>query len=124
MNKSLATGIFITFLATGLGAAAQNRITPAEVAKYVGKDATVCGKVVSTAYASQAVGRPTFLNFEQPYPKQPFNIVIWGAERNNFSPPPEKAYAGKKICVTGEIRKFRDEPPRIVVTKPSQITID
>ena len=103
---------------------AQERISPAEAKKYVGKFVTVCGKVVSAAYATNAAGRPTFINLERPYPNQPFNVVIWGAERGNFSPPPEKAYDGKKICVSGEVLVFRDEPPRIVVTKPSQITVE
>jgi hypothetical protein len=104
------------------GFSAQERISPSEAAKHVGKSATVCGKVASTAYAIQVVGRSTFLNLERPYPDQPFTVVIWGSERSRFSPPPEKAYDGKKICVSGIVRVFRDEPPRIV-TQLSQIEI-
>jgi hypothetical protein len=122
-NSSPAAVVFLVALALPAGFSAQERISPSEAAKYVGKSATVCGKVASTAYAIQVVGRPTFLNLERPYPNQPFTVVIWGSERSKFSPPPEKAYDGKKICVSGIVGRFRDEPPRIVVTKPSQIVI-
>ena len=111
-------------LALPAGLSAQERISPSEAAKYVGKSATVCGKVASTAYAIQVVGRPTFLNLERPYPNQPFTVVIWGSEQSRVSLPPEKAYDGKTIYVSGIVRVFRDEPPRIVVSTPSQITIE
>ena len=126
MRKN-ASAILVVVIILALQAvlSAQERISPSEAGKYVGKSVTVCGKVVSTAYASHAAGTPTFINLERPYPNQPFNVVIWGSERSNFGqPPPEKAYDGKKICVTGTIRVFREEPPRIVATKPSQITIE
>jgi micrococcal nuclease len=124
-DSGRAAVVFLVFsLALPAGFSAQERISPLEAAKYVGKSATVCGKVASTAYAIQVAGRPTFLNLERPYPNQLFTVVIWGSERSKFSPPPEKAYDGKKICVSGVVRVFRDEPPRIVVETPSQITIE
>jgi len=122
-KTALAIVVFILLVLQAV-LLAQERISPSEAKKYVGKSVTVCGKVASTAYASHAAGRPTFINLERPYPNQPFNVVIWGSERSNFSPPPEKAYDGKKICVSGTVRVFREEPPRIVVTRPSQITVE
>ena len=103
-----AAAVFLVSLALGVDLSAQQRISPAEAGKYVGKPVTVCGKVASTAYVVQAMGRPTFLNLERPYPNQPFSVVIWGTERSNFSPPPEKAYDGKRICVSGTVDVFRD----------------
>jgi hypothetical protein len=125
MRKNASAIVFVfIILALQVILSAQERISPSEADKYVGKSVTVCGKVVSTAYVIQSMGRPTFLNLERPYPNQPFTVVIWGSERSNFSPPPEKAYNGKRICVSGTVRVFRDEPPRIVVTKPSQVTFE
>ena len=69
------------------------------------------------------MGRPTYLNLDRPYPNQPFTVVIWGDDRSSFSPPPEKAYDGKKICVRGTVSAFRGQP-QIVVTSPSQITVE
>jgi hypothetical protein len=63
------------------GFSAQERISPSEAAKHVGKSATVCGKVASTAYAIQVVGRSTFLNLERPYPDQPFTDLGLGAKQ-------------------------------------------
>jgi hypothetical protein len=122
-KNGLAVVVLFVFLALSVILSAQERITPAEAAKYVGKSATVCGLVASTSYAVQSLGRPTFLNLDQPYPKQPFTVVIWGEDCSSFSPPPEKAYSGKKICVSGPVSAFRGEP-RIVVTGPSQITVE
>jgi hypothetical protein len=123
-NSRRAAIVCLVALVLPAGLPAQERISPSEAAKYAGKSVTVCGKVASTAYAIQVVGRPTFLNLGRPYPNQPFTVVIWGSNRSKFSPPPEKAYDGKTICVSGIVLVFRDEPPRIVVETPSQITID
>jgi hypothetical protein len=122
-KDGLAVVVLFVFLALYVILSAQERIGPADAAKYIGKSATVCGLVASTSYAIQSLGRPTFLNLDRPYPKQPFTVVIWGEDRSSFSPPPEKAYSGKKICVSGPVSAFRGEP-RIVVTGPSQITVE
>lgn len=122
-NGPVATVLLVS-LALHTILSAQERISPSEAGKYVGKSATVCGRVASAAYAVQSMGRPTYLNLDRPYPDQPFTVVIWGEDRSSFSPPPEKAYDGKKICVRGTILVFRKEPPRIVVTSPSQITVE
>ena len=118
-------GVVVLFVSLALCVilSAQERIDPADAAKYIGKSVTVCGLVASTSYAIQSLRRPTFLNLDRPYPKQPFTVVIWGEDRSSFSPPPEKAYSGKKICVSGPVSAFRGEP-RIVVTGPSQITVE
>ena len=78
-KTALAIVVFILLVLQGI-LLAQERISPSEAKNYVGKSVTVCGKVASTAYATQAAGRPTFINLERPYPNQPFNVVIWGSE--------------------------------------------
>lgn len=98
----------------------QERITPSEAAKYVGKRAIVCGKVASANFAARSRGRPTFLNLDCPYPNQIFTVMIWGQNRNKFEVGPERAYRGKKICVTGTIGSYRGMP-QMEVNDPSQI---
>jgi hypothetical protein len=100
--------------------AAQERISPAEAAKYVGKNATVCGQVASSNYSARSRRRPTFLNLDRPYPNHIFTALIWGEDREKFSTPPESAYSGKKICVRGTISIYQGRP-EIVVRNPSQI---
>jgi hypothetical protein len=53
------------------------------------------------------------------YPNHIFTALIWGEDRDKFSPPPENAYSGKKICVTGTISSYRGQP-QIVVKNPFQ----
>ena len=65
-------------------------------------------------------GQPTFVNLDKAYPDQPFTVVIWGDDRPRFSSPPEVAFDGKRICVSGVIETFRGKP-QIVVHDPKQI---
>jgi hypothetical protein len=82
----------------------------------------VCGLVVSSRYAFSTKGQPTFLNLDEPYPKQVFTILIWGENRSKFRTP-ESDYKGKRICVTGKITEYRSEP-EIVADSPKQIAVD
>ena len=102
-------------------ARAQKSLTAGEAKNHVGEPGTVCGKVVSTRYAESSRGRPTFLNFDQPYPNETFTIVIWGNDRSKFSDP-ETVYRGKHICVTGKISEYKGVP-EIVANAPSQVKV-
>lgn len=95
-------------------------LTPAEAAEHIGERATVCGRVESASYASRSPGQPTFLNFGRPYPDQLFTVVIWGSDRARFATPPEVAFKGADVCVTGVVREYRGRP-EIVVSNPSAI---
>jgi hypothetical protein len=46
------------------------KLTPAEAKDHIGDRATVCGKIASTHYAKSSKGEPTFLNLDEPYPKE------------------------------------------------------
>ena len=120
--KKLSFPFLSTILVLGvaLQIAAQERISPAEAAKYVGKNATVCGQVASANFSARSRRRPTFLNLDRPYPNHIFTALIWGDDRAKFSTPPETAYSGKKICVTGMVSIYQGKP-EIVVRNPSQI---
>ena len=96
-------------------------LTTAEAGKHVGENATVCGLVASAHFAATSRGRPTFLNLDEPYPRQIFTVLIWGSERFRFGTP-ERAYSNKHVCVTGTIASYRGIP-EIVANAPSQIRI-
>lgn len=98
------------------------RIPASEAASYVGEIVEVCGEVASAAHIAAVKGSPTFLNLERPYPDQPFNVVIWETARALFDKPPERAFDGKSICVTGRVELFRGKP-QIVVDDPEQIVV-
>ncbi len=101
-------------------ASARTSISASQAVQHLGETATVCGMVASAKYVSTSKGRPTFLNLDKPYPDQPFTVVIWSDDRGRFASPPEVAFDGKRICVTGQIESYRSKP-QIVVRDPNQI---
>jgi hypothetical protein len=109
----------LSLLLTFSTAAQTNKITAAEAKDHVGEVRTVCGKVASTHYASGSKGQPTFLNLDEPYPKEVFTILIWGSDRANFGAP-ETKYKDARVCVTGKITSHK-EKPEIIATEPKQI---
>ncbi len=123
IRKNLAALLLVVLIVCfqTVATEAQQRINPSDAQQYVGKRATVCGRVASAFYAARSRGRPTFLNLDRPYPNATFTAVIWGEKRSKFSEPPERGYQGKRICVTGTITTYRSLP-EIVVSDPSQIT--
>jgi DNA/RNA endonuclease YhcR with UshA esterase domain len=102
-------------------AQSQSKISAPEAKNHVGERTTVCGQVVSTHYADRTKGNPTFLNLDEPYPKQIFTVVIWGTDMAKFGDP-EAKYASKRICVTGLIKDYRGTP-EVIADEPGQIEI-
>lgn len=123
--KSLAYFILLIFacLVCASGSIAQQEyVNPIDAHKYIGVEKTVCGTVASATYAVRSRGRPTFLNLDQPYPKQIFTVLIWRSDRNKFKNPPETFFKGKRICVTGIIESYRGKP-EIIVRSADQIIV-
>ena len=114
--------ILLAVLVLSFATAAQSiKITAREAKNHVGEIATVCGKVVSTHFAASSKGQPTFLNLDEPYPKEIFTILIWGSDRSKFGIP-ESKYRDARVCVTGKIAIYRGTPETIA-TEPSQIAV-
>ena len=97
------------------------QITAAEAKNHVGERAKVCGKVATARYASSSKGQPTFLNLDEPYPKQVFTVLIWGSDRSKFGEP-ESTYRDQRVCVTGKITSYRGEA-EIVANDPDQLQL-
>jgi hypothetical protein len=117
--RLLITACFLFSLLAFSTTAQTDKIIAANAKDHVGETRTVCGKVVSTHYASGSKGQPTFLNLDEPYPKEVFTILIWGSDRAKFGTP-ETKYKDAKVCVTGKITSHR-EKPEIMATEPGQI---
>jgi DNA/RNA endonuclease YhcR with UshA esterase domain len=91
--------------------------------KHIGEIVVICGPAVTTSYALNSKGKPTFLNVGKGYPDpQRLTVVIWEENRSKFSIPPDTLYEGKNICVEGLITLYKGVP-EIEVSSPSQITI-
>ena len=88
MKSARLSFVFSLLLLCAIATTAQtNKITAAEAKEHVGETRTVCGKVASTHFASKSKGEPTFLNLDEPYPKEVFTILIWGSDRAKFGAP-------------------------------------
>jgi hypothetical protein len=112
--------MFLFLLILSGTAFAADTISPREAIKHIGKQATVCGTVVSTHFSSQAKGQPTFLNLDKPFPHHVFTAVILSSDRSKFHNTPEKYYRNKKICVSGLIEQYKGIP-EIIVKFPGQM---
>jgi hypothetical protein len=49
-------------------------------------------------------------------------FVIFGEDRKKFSYKPEEFLVNKQVCVTREIKAFRDKP-QIIVSETTQVVI-
>jgi DNA/RNA endonuclease YhcR with UshA esterase domain len=116
----LAAAFLFTYTASLVRA---DVITAAQAAQHVGEVQTVRGVVVSATYAPRTKGQPTFLNLDKPYPDKIFTVVNWGSDRGKFATPPETAFKGKTVRVTGKITAYRGSP-EIVVHDPAQIVVE
>jgi hypothetical protein len=101
-------------------AQSDKKIPASQAAQHVGERATVCGYVASSRYLSSSRSKPTFLNFDKPYPDQDFTVVIWSEDRPKFEEP-ENKYLHKSICATGEITLYRGSP-QIIAKNQAQIS--
>src|SRR5215472_12502015 len=124
MAKFARRTLPIFFLGTIIASpvCAPKKLTAAEAKQHFGETATVCGEVVSANYAGSSKGHPTFLNLDQPYPKQIFTVVIWGENRSKFGKP-EEDYKRKQICARGKITAYAGLP-EMVVSNPRQIRVE
>jgi hypothetical protein len=115
--KSLFLIFFLFFFFLNLRS---QTIAPEDAKNYVGKRVTVCGKVKSTYKPDKINARPTFVDFGGKYPNNVFSVVIWENDLPKFNYVPKRKLKRKNICVTGEIKLYKNKP-EIVVTDPSQI---
>jgi hypothetical protein len=90
--------------------------------RYIGRIATITGRVAGTKYASSSNGSPTFLDIGLSYPdSRRFTVVIWGNHRASFGAP-ETRYRNHVICVRGFVDTYNGVP-QIEATSPSQIIV-
>ena len=104
------------------GSAETSGYTADQASSHAGEKATVCGTVADTNYASSSNGRPTFLNFDKPYPRHKFTVVIWGSERSRFPNSPESFYRNKSVCANGLIEMYSGKA-QIVARTESQLVV-
>ena len=96
-----------------------------EAQRHLQETNTVCGVIASTKYLDTTPGKPTYLNFDRPFPEQTCAAVVPGSARDKFKEAPEVAFKGKSVCVTGLITPSHyGGKPEIVVEDPAQIKVN
>jgi hypothetical protein len=107
----LATSLLIMLLLCPPLLLSQN-IAAADASSHVGETATVCGKVTGVHYAASSKGKPTFINFDKPYPSQDFTVMIWGEDRPRFGDLEKDT--GRLVCAHGLITMYRGKPETVL----------
>lgn len=96
-------------------------ISPYEAWEYVGLEKIVEGRVADVYRSMRS--NTIFLNFEKPYPNNPFTAVIFSRYTKNFPPFPEFVYEGKTVRVKGKIKLYKGRP-EIILKSPNQIEVE
>ena len=95
---------------------APTRIPAAQAKQHVNSEGTVFGKVIEV-YKTDRLFR---LNLDQPFPNQPFTVVIF-ANKTNLFPEIDKL-KGQAVEISGKITEYRDQP-QIVLMATNQLKV-
>jgi hypothetical protein len=108
MKKTLLLALFLCAAQT----VRADDVPASEASSHVGETATVCGRVTGVHYAANSKGKPTFINFDKPYPSQDFTVMVWDDDRAGFGNLDK--YTGRQICAHGVITEYRGKPEMIL----------
>lgn len=115
-RTGIAAGLAVLLLAAAPAAMAQ-QVSPQSALNYVGRTATVCGKVATATFVEN---KAVLLAFDQPYPAQSFSALIRAMDRIKFGTP-EMSMPGKRLCVSGPVLNAQGRA-QMILREPGQIT--
>ena len=90
------------------------KIRASQAKEHIGADAIVTGKIAEVNKAPRLIR----LNFDKPFPAEPFTAVIFAANTNLF--PDIDKLKNQTVEVSGKITAYR-ERPQIVLTSTNQL---
>jgi hypothetical protein len=91
-------------------------IGAAKAAAHIGKQVTITGVVAQVSLRPSFI----FLNFEKPYPNNPFAAIIRGSRTNEFEQL--SALKGKPVSVKGRVKDYNGKP-EMELTSKSQLKL-
>ena len=101
-------------------------ISPAMAGNFMGKEVTVTGKVVSSYFAEDESGSPTFLNIDHPFPDNELTVIIFKNYLDSIKLN-RLDLEQHQIEITGKISQYTDEfgkvRPSIEIRYANQIKI-
>jgi len=86
----------------------KNYIQASQASHFVGEHQIVCGEVAQFKEFSKGV----YLNFDQPYPKATFTVVIWN--NNAHISKQLRNVEHSTLCVQGKIEEYRGKPQMVL----------
>jgi len=92
------------------------KIRANQAKEHIGADAVVTGKIAEVNKAPRLIR----LNFDKPFPAEPFTAVIFAANTNLF--PDIDKLKNQTVEVSGKITAYR-ERPQIVLTSTNQLRV-
>jgi DNA/RNA endonuclease YhcR with UshA esterase domain len=111
--------LFISFLS--IHAFGQTKITAKEAAKHLNEKVMVCDQIYGGKFLSGS--DITLIDVGGSHPNEVLTLVIKGDDRKKFKTPPEEAFKGKKVCITGQVIDYKGKP-EIMITEADQIKED
>ena len=112
-NAALSTPATNTPAATNT---APVRIAAGEAKEHVGAQALVTGQVAEVNRGEKIVR----LNFDKPFPRQPFTAVVFATQTNQFGDL--DGLKDKTVEVRGKITEFRGRP-QIILNSSNQLKV-
>jgi DNA/RNA endonuclease YhcR with UshA esterase domain len=91
-------------------------IGAAQAKAYIGKQVTVTGIVAQVSIRPSLI----FLNFEKPYPDNPFTAIVRNSHTNEFEKLP--ALKAKHVSVQGQVKDYNGKP-EMELTSKSQLKL-
>lgn len=116
-RRGLALIGAVTMCLSATASALAQQVSPQSALNYVGRTATVCGRVATATFVEN---KSVLLAFDQPYPAQSFSAIIRAMDRIKFGTP-EMSMPGKRLCVSGPILNAQGRA-QMILREPAQIT--
>src|SRR5437868_10635492 len=114
MKAKILLTFFVILSCTG-----KAQVSPKFAKDYVGKMATVCGRITGTHITKSG---KILINFGGEYPNELFTAVIMEDDTAKFTDyNPAEFPDNKKICLRGRIVDYKGKP-EIIVKNPSQVS--
>ena len=104
MNRVLSTICVIAASVSGVTQGSPPRIAARDANKFVGKDATICGRVV--AYDCSKSRDTVLLNLDKPYWSGGVSIGVRSVQRPTFGQRFEDEYLWTDVCATGRVERL------------------
>ena len=101
-----------------LTATYKNGIDVRDAANYIGKQVTVCSRVVGIRSGTTI----TQISLDQKYPNSTLTIIVKAENYSKFSAPIEQLFKDQNVCISGTVEDYKGKP-QIIVEDPDQILI-